>query len=218
VRIIASSFLLLLLLVQFAHAQSRTHKVSCPDTVSKETCDLFNEAVEDHDENIYKASNREHVIVCFRPNSNLFLLLSYDSPHENLWRKKRGGGVEQSGNVDLLRFINGNPNFGGESLFAVGQWFSSSRRDHDARFQGETLPPPGTVGRSDVDYEKGNVVIGPSQIDIRKSYFGDRSEQPRLLKTEYDFSLTTSTNEFVETTRPPGATPISGTGRCVTYK
>jgi hypothetical protein len=93
--------LLFVLLVQLGQAQSRTHKIVCPDSPSREACDLFNETVEDDDENIYKASTRDHVLVCLRPNSNLFLLLSYDLPRENLWKDKSGGGVQQSGSVDF---------------------------------------------------------------------------------------------------------------------
>ena len=212
--------LLFVLLVQLGQAQSRTHKIVCPDGPSRGACDLFNEAVEDDDENIYKASMRDHVLVCLRPNSNLFLLLSYDLPRDNLWKDKSGGGVQQSGSADFLRFINGNPNFGGESLFAVGLWLSTSRDDQRAiRFQGSSLPPPGIADRTHVDFERGDVAIDSSHISISKHYFEDKSsDQPRLLKDECEFSLTTSTNEFTETTRSPGAPPISGAGRCVLYK
>jgi hypothetical protein len=87
--------LLLLLVVQLAHSQSRTHKVVCPAASAREACELFNEAVEDDDEEIYRASNRDHLIVCFRPDSNLFLLLSYDEPHDNLWRDRKGGAFNR---------------------------------------------------------------------------------------------------------------------------
>lgn len=214
--------LLFLLPIQVAHSQSRTHKLVCADGASRMACDLFNEAVEDDDRNIYKASKRDHAWVCFRPNSNLFLLLSYDSPRENQWRDKEGGGVQQAGNVDFLRFINGNVNFGGESVFAVGQWFSTSRGEAgNTRFQGTSLAPPGTGGHADVDFENGSVEIDSSQVHVSKSYFGKVSngaDGPRLLKTEYEFSLTTSTNKFVETTHPPGEIPVSDTGQCATYK
>ncbi len=180
---------------------------------------MFNEAVDDDDKNIFTASKRDHVVVCFRPNSNLFLLLSYDSPRENLWKDKDGGGVQQSGTVEFLRFINGNPNFDGESLFAVGWWLSTSRDELlRIRFQGTSLPPPGIEARAHVEFEKGSVAIDSSRVSVSKFYFVNSSDEPRLLKTEYEFSLTTSTNEFVETSRMPGATPISVTGRCVTYK
>lgn len=167
-----------------------------------------------------KASTRDHVLVCPRPHSNLFLLLSYDLPRENLWKDESGGGVQQSGSVDFLRFINGDPNFGGESLFVVGLWHSTSREDQrEIRFQGASLPPPGIADRPHADFEKGDVAIDSSHISISKHYFEDKSsDQPRLLKDEYEFSLTTSTNEFTETTRSPGAPPISGAGRCVLYK
>jgi hypothetical protein len=218
-RIVGRWLLMFPLLVQFVQSQSRAHKIVCPDGPSKEACDLFNEAVEDDDSNIYKASKRDHVVVCFRPSSNLFVLLSYDSPRENLWQDKDGGDARQSGNVDFLRFINGNANFGGESVFAVGQWVSTYKGNQRInRFQGTSLAPPGTEGRTDVDFKKGSVAIDSSQVRVSKSYFGNTSDAPRLLKTEYEFLLTPSTNEFVEISRPPGANPISGKGRCVTYK
>ena len=89
------------------------------------------------------------------------------------------------------------------------------------RFEGTSLAPPGTGGRADIDFENGSVAIDSSQVHVSKSYFGNVSngpDGPRLLKTEYEFSLTKSTNEFIETTHPPGGTPVSDTGQCVTYK
>jgi len=167
--------LLLFLLVQLGQAQSRTHKIVCADSSSKEACGLFNEAVEDDDDNLYKASTRDHVLVCPRPHSNLVLLLSYDLPRENLWKDESGGGVQQSGSVDFLRFINGDPNFGGESLFVVGLWHSTSREDQRGiRFQGASLPPPGIADRPDADFEKGDVAIDSSHISISRHYFEDR--------------------------------------------
>jgi hypothetical protein len=220
-RIVHCWLLPFLLLVQFAQSQSRTHKIVCPDGSSREACDLFNEAVEDDDKELYKASKRDHMIVCFRPNSNVFLLLSYDLPRESLWQEKDGGGLQQSGNVDFLRFTNGNANFGGESLFAVGQWVSTSRgEDRMSRFQGRSLDPPvppGAKGR--VDFDNGQVEVDSSRIHVSNSYV-KTFDDPRFLKTEYEFSLTASTNEFVEASRPPGSTasPIPVTGQCVTYK
>jgi|SRR6266496_822981 hypothetical protein len=188
---IVRGWLLFSLLAQVVESQSRTHKIVCPDGPSTEACDLFNEAVEDDDDNVYKASQHDNVVVCFRPNSNLFLLLSYDSPRENLWQDKDGADARQSGNVDFLRFVNGNPNFGGESLFTVGQWVSTSRGNQRTnRFQGASLAPPCADGRADVDFEKGSVVIDSSQIRVSKSYFGNSSDDPRLPKTECEFLLT----------------------------
>lgn len=218
-RIVHCLLLLSLLLVQYVQPQTSAHKISCPDGPSRKACDLFNEAIEDGTKEITRASRRDRVVVCFRPNSNSFLLISYDSPLENLWQAKDGGEVQQSGNVDFLRFTNGNPNSGMESLFAVGQWFSKSPGDqHAIHFEGISLPPPGVGRRRNVDFEKGSIAIDSSRISVSKSYFGDTLDGFHLSKTEYEFSLTTSTNEFAETSRPTGATPISGTGHCVNYK
>jgi hypothetical protein len=71
-KMIDGRALLFFLLVQLGQAQSRTHKIVCADSSSKEACGLFNEAVEDDDENLYKASTRDHVLVCPRPHSNYF--------------------------------------------------------------------------------------------------------------------------------------------------
>jgi len=212
--------LLLFLLVQSAHAQSRTHQIVCPNEASKKACDLFNEAVEDDDEDIYKASRRDHVLVCPRPNSNVFHVLSYDLPRVALWKDNNDGGVQQPGSVDFLRFINGNPNGGGESLFAVGIWSATSRAEQRGlRFQGTSLPPPGSAQIPHADYEKGGVAIDSSRVSVSISYFDPKaSDQPKLRKIEYQFVLTTSTNEFVETTRSEATSPISGSGQCVSYK
>lgn len=184
-RIVCGWLMLFPLLVEVVQSQSRTHKIVCPDGPSTAACDLFNEAAEDDDDNIYKVTKRENVLVCFRPDSNLFLLLSYDSPRENLWQDKSDGNAEQSGNVDFLRFINGNPNFGGESLFAVGQWVSTSTGNKRMkRFQGTSLAPPGTEGRTDVDFEKGSITIDSSQVRVSKSYFGNTSGAAQLPKVE----------------------------------
>lgn len=208
-----------LILVQSAQSQPNAHKIACVDGPSKKACDLFNEAVEDESREIARAARRDRVLVCFRPNSNLFLLISYDSPQKGLWQPKRDGGVQQSGNVDVLRFINGNPNSGGESVLAVGLWFSRTPADLGAiRFEGKSLPPPGCGRLHPCDFEKGTVAIDSSRISVFKSYFGDTFDGSGVSKTEYEFSLTISTNEFAEVTRPSGATSVSGTGNCVNYK
>lgn len=141
--------------------------------------------------------------------------------------RQEGRGLQQAGNVDLSPFINGNPSFGGESLFAVGWWLSTSLDGHrEIRFQGTSLPPSGIAPGAHVDYEKGSVTIDASHVFLSKWYFEKcyqcivsipSSEHP-FLKTEYEFSLTTSTNDYVETFRPSGAAPISHIGRCTTYK
>jgi hypothetical protein len=87
-KMIDGRALLFFLLVQLGQAQSRTHKIVCADSSSKEACGLFNEAVEDDDENLYKASTRDHVLVCPRPHSNYFCCFRYDLPREICGRTK----------------------------------------------------------------------------------------------------------------------------------
>lgn len=191
------------MLRQVAHSQSVPHKIVCRDDSGREACDLFNEAAEDDDKQLYGAAKRDHMIVCFRPNSNAFLLLSYDSPRDNLWQEKDGGGFQQPGTVDFLRFINGSANRAGESVSAVGQWVSTSRGDElVSRFQGTSLEPPAAKGRL-IDNDR--VEVDSSRVHVSNSYV-KTFDDPRLLKTEYEFSLTISTNESVETSRPPGST------------
>lgn len=199
--------MLFFLLAQIAQPQSHIHKIACPDGSSKEACDLFNDAAEDDDTDLYGAAKRDHMIVCFRPNSNAFLVLSYDSPRENLWQEK-DGGFQQSGNVNFLKFVNGRASSGGESILAVGSWVSESR-EGAGRFQGTSILPD----------NKGRIEADSSRIHVFHS-FVQNFDNRNFSETEYDFSLTNSTKEFVEKLRPPGSrpTPAPVTGSCITYK
>ena len=56
-------------------------EIVCPEGSTGASCRSFRDAVEDNDKDIVEAvRRREHVIVCFRPDEDVFLLLSYDSP------------------------------------------------------------------------------------------------------------------------------------------
>jgi hypothetical protein len=200
-KIVHCRLLLFFFIVQLAHSQSRTHKIVCPDDSAREACDLFNDAVEDDDKNLHDdAAKRDHMIVCFRPNSNVFLLLSYDSPRESLWQEKDGGHFQQSGNLDFLRFINGSANFGDESVFAGDERVT--------RFQGASLLPG----------DKGRVEVDSSRIHVLHPFIKSFDDPP-LVETEYELSLPLSTKEFVETSRPAKTTTrIAVTGKCVAYK
>ncbi len=101
-----------------ASAQSSLKPVLCPDGSKGEACSSFNDAVEDEDTHIVEAvRKRDHVVVCFREREDVFLLLSYDSPHRSAWTiSPDHTGVQQKASADFLRFRNGNANLGGESL------------------------------------------------------------------------------------------------------
>lgn len=202
------SLVLFLLLAPIALSQSHIHTIACKDASSKEGCDLFNEAAEDDDKDLYQAAKQEHVIVCFRPNSNTFFVLSYDSPEESLWQKRDDGGFQQSGNARFSKFVNGRASPNGESVFAVGWWVTESR-GNVSRFQGTSFMP--------VDI--GRIEIEPSRIHVIHPVVQNLNN-PQPSKAEYDFLLTTSKNEFVETLSPAGTMPTLPpvTGRCVTYK
>jgi hypothetical protein len=200
--------LLLLLLAQIAQSQSHTHQIACPDGPSKDACGLFNEAADDDDKDLYDPTRRDHMLVCFRPNSNVFFVLSYDSPRENLWQEKDAGNFQQSGNVNFLKFTNGRVSSHGESMLAVGWWVSKSRIGA-GEFQGTSLLPG----------DKGRIEVDPSRIQVFHPFI-QTFDNMNFSKTEYDFVLTNSTSKFVETLRPPGGTsaPAPVEGRCITYK
>src|SRR5689334_11188830 len=113
------ALLSVLLLGSAAASQSLRNNISCPEGTSGDSCRSFKDAIEDEDKHIVEALKRQdHVIVCFRLTEDVFLLLSYDSPRRGLWHESKGrSGVQQTGNVDFIKFRNGNANFGGESLF-----------------------------------------------------------------------------------------------------
>jgi hypothetical protein len=203
-----------LVLVGVAATQSARRNFTCPDGPAGAACRSFKDAVEDEDKHIVEAEKRDHVIACFRPNEDVFLLLSYDSPRRGLWHaRESGSGFEQAGSVDFMRFRNGNANIGGESLFAVGQWVSPSTDEGKGRFSGTSLLPA-EAGTS------GAIHIDPSGAQI-SHIFRDKWNDPMM---HYEFSMKTSTEEFVETFATTSTSSTEGhelkkvSGQCVVYK
>jgi hypothetical protein len=207
----------LLLLAGVAASQSLPNNISCPEGTSGDSCRSFKDAIDDQDKHIVEAvKRRDHVIVCFRPTEDVFLLLAYDSPRRGSWHESTGQrGFQQMGTVDFIKFRNGNANLGGESLFADGLWVSPSI-DDDSRSQfSGTLLMPG---------EHGEVRIDSSGVQISHS-FRDKWEKDKLNDplTRYEFSMKSSSDAFVETFAPSASsnapaheTTISG--KCLTYK
>jgi hypothetical protein len=195
-----------------ARGQSSSNQIVCAEGATGAACRSFKDAVEDEDRNIVKAAKRDHVIVCFRPKHEAFLLLSYDSPKENLWHERENSsrGLEQAGSFDFLLFRNGNANFGCESVMAVGFWVAEPAGDKRLiRFSGTSLVP-GDDGTARIDSE-----------GIYISHFFKEGWNDPL--THYEFSMKNSAQDFVETFVGPIASTVArgqteNSGKCFTYK
>ena len=166
--------------------------------------------VDDEDKHIVEAvKRRAHVIVCFRPTEDVFLLVSYDSPEQKLWREQESGiGFQQPGTVEFIRFRNGNANLGGESLLAVGFWLTSSTDDdRKPHFSGASLVPG----------DEGTIRIDPDGVHVSHTF----RERPVDSVTQYNFSMKSPTDGFAEKftkTALPDESRVETSGKCLTYK
>ena len=204
------AFLALLLLSCVAASQSLPNKIDCPAGPTGAACRSFKDAVDDEDKHIVEAVRRRaHVIVCFRPTEDVFLLLSYDSPEQKLWQEQESRtGFQQPGTVEFTRFRNGNANLGGESLLAVGRWLTSSTDDDRTRqFSGASLVPG----------DNGTIRIDSDGVHISHTF----KEKAVDSVMQHEFSMRSPTEGFVEKftkPAPPGEGHVQTSGKCLTYK
>ena len=204
----------LVLLLHFAEGQVAPDKILCPEGPRGASCRSFKDAVDDEDRHVADAAKKDHVIVCFRSNEDVFLLLSYDSPKRTLWHKAQDqSSFEQPGAVEFTRFRNGNANLGGESLRAVGHWLASSPEDQQfSHFSGTSLVPGGS--------DPSIVLIDGNGILI-SHHFQDRFPGPVI---HYNFSMKSPATNFVETFTEPAASGhgedhlAENSGNCIRYK
>jgi hypothetical protein len=204
------ALLALLLLSGVATSQTPPNKIDCPAGAMGAACRSFRDAVDDEDKHIVEAVRRRaHVVVCFRPTEDVFLLLSYDSPEQKLWHEQESRtGFQQPGTVEFTRFRNGNANFGGESLLAVGHWLTSSTDDDQPQqFSGGSLLPG----------DNGTIRIDADGVHISHTF----KEKPVDPVTQYEFSMRSPTVGFVEKftkIASPGEGQVETSGKCLNYK
>lgn len=170
--------------------QSTMPKITCTDKAALTACRSFQDALADEGAKLVDAlKRRDHVLVCFRPEEDVFLLFSYDSPSPNLQKQEDSPRSEEAGSVDLINFRNGFA--GGESVFFVGQWTSPKQGKQGFRFSGQSLLP-GDDARVSID--KASITVSHA--------FKVHFDGPI---THYALSIEISSRRFVETFTDPGA-------------
>jgi hypothetical protein len=204
-------FLIVLILSGAGLAQSTPPKATCEDKATLDACRSFNDALEDDDARIASAlERRQHVLICFRPSEDVFLLIAYDSFEANL-QKENAPSSGNSGSIDFVHYRNGNANLGNESLFAIGQWTPVAKEGKTHyRFSGQSLIP-NDDGKASID--DANITISHSF----KRHWG--LGEPT---THYVLSIELPSRRFVESfTLPDAATGQSkreDSGECFVLK
>jgi hypothetical protein len=65
--------------------------ITCSDTATLKTCTSFKQLVEAHDKDILETISSGTSYVCFRPTDDAFLLLHFEMPRRDGWKKDDSG-------------------------------------------------------------------------------------------------------------------------------